>query len=120
VQGTIESYGEPSVVYQEPFYSNTVDVPPRAKMFGGRMFSIKGSAVADLQEFGSSVPFMSKRWLKTKTSQNGRARYGWEYGLPPPSFDQVVHWCTKQDDEATEQGEASSLATTPLQMLALT
>jgi DNA polymerase zeta len=120
VQETIESYGEPSVVYQEPFYSNRVDVPPRAKMFGGRMFSIKGSAVADLQEFDSSVPFMGKRWLKTKTSQNGSARYGWEYGLPPPSFDQVVDWCTKQDDEAREQGETSSSATTLLYMLVLT
>lgn len=116
-QETIESYGEPSVVYQDPFYSNTADVPPRAKMFGGRMFSIKGSAVADLQEFDSSVPFMSKRWLKTKMSQNGRVRYGWEYGPPPPSFHQVVNWCTKQDDEAQEQGEASLPPTTLLLML---
>lgn len=104
VMGTMESQGIPTVVYQEPYYSNPVDVPPRAKMFAGRMFALKGSAVEDLPEFDVlGITPKSRKWLKIKRTAVVSIKHGWEYGLPPPRLGSVVSWCQQEDEKILEQ-----------------
>lgn len=106
VTATMESSGIPTVIYQEPYYSNPVDVPPRAKMFAGRMFALKGNTVADLQEFDvTGITPKTKRWLKTKRTASVRVPRGWEYAVPPPRLDKVVKWCHDEDVELYKRGE---------------
>ena len=99
IVNSVEPSGIPMVVYQEPYYSDPSDVPPRAKMFAGRKFTLKGSAITDLSEFEFSAP-RSRGWLKTKRFEAGRARFGWEYGIPPPWRKKVVQSCEREDAEA--------------------
>ena len=99
IANSMEFIGIPTVVYQDPYYSNPSDVPPRAKMFAGRMFTLKGSTTCDLPDFEFSIPG-SRKWLKTKRFAPGRASYGWEYGIPPPSTKKVLELCIKEDAEA--------------------
>ena len=88
---------DPEVVYTEPYYSNVVDVPPRAKMFAGRMFTLKGNTVSDLTEFRHSYPTPDKSWLKTRKHDPQKADFGWEYAIPPPRWKEVVEFCEKED-----------------------
>ena len=104
VTDSMESRGLPSVVYQEPFYSSALDVPPRAKMFAGRMFSLKGNGVGDLPDFELSKPETAK-WLKSKRRDAEQTQFGWEFGLPPPTRKKVCAWCAAEDAEALEAGE---------------
>ena len=68
-------------------------------MFAGRMFTLKGSTVSDLPDFEFSING-ARRWLKTKRFQAAQAKYGWEYGVPPPRLTRVVRWCEEEDAEA--------------------
>ena len=106
VAQSTESIGIPTVVYQDPYYSNSSDVPLRAKMFAGRMFSLKGSTVSDLPDFESSVSGNVK-WLRTQKLKASQARYGWEYGSPPPRNKHVIDWCGKEDAEVLAYGDYS-------------
>lgn len=90
---------EPEIVYTQPHYSNPVDVPPRAKMFAGRMFTLKGTGVVDLTDFQTTRQPVDKGWLKTLKVDTERARFGWEWVMPSPRVGDVLAWCRK-DDEA--------------------
>lgn len=109
-----EEQGLPSVEYQEPYYSNPVDVPLRAKMFAGRMFSLKGDAVKDLQDFESmaldgsaEVTPRQKRWLRDKNAHPPavNSRYGWEYLKSAPTSKVVKDWCAVEDGKLRDEGE---------------
>ena len=92
---------DPEVVYRDPFYSFPPDVPTRPKMFAGRMFTLKGNGVHDLLDFESTVG-ESRGWLKTRKEAmlGAVGKYGWEYGPPPPTRNNVRKWCLKEDAEA--------------------
>nr|XP_031862677.1 uncharacterized protein CI109_001688 [Kwoniella shandongensis]KAA5529749.1 hypothetical protein CI109_001688 [Kwoniella shandongensis] len=114
---TMEAHGVPSATYQPPYYSNPVDVPPRAKMFAGRMFTLKGNGVNDLDDFESSVgngPNVGKRWLKTNKKHMVKWKIGWEYALPPPGRRDVIQWCELEDAKARGEAVKQSLATSQL------
>lgn len=96
---------DPEVVYTEPYYSNPVDVPPRAKMFAGRMFTLKGNSVADLTDFVSTI-VPDRAWLKTRKVAMERAKYGWEYAPIPPKRMDVVKWCQEEDEKILVEGES--------------
>jgi len=106
VGASMEGNGVPSVVYQEPYYSSPLDVPLRAKMFAGRMFSLKGNVVGDLQDFEHQTS-SSRSWLKRKKLELESAKHGWEMAMPPPSRRIVVEWCRKLDEEAATQSTSS-------------
>jgi len=97
---------DPEVVYTEPHYSNAVDVPPRAKMFAGRMFTLKGNGVPDLPEFlGTGAT--DKSWLKTRKTTREKARFGWEWAFTPPRPGEVVEYCQKEDDARMTERECA-------------
>ena len=95
----------PQVIYLEPYYSNPVDVPRRAKMFGGRMFTLKGNAVKELPAF-ESTSGEDRRWLKIRKTVPEKSRYGWEYTVAPPTLRCVLQWCTKEDLEIEAEGRS--------------
>lgn len=104
VANTMEELGVDSVIYTEPHYSNHADVPPRAKMFAGRMFTLRGKGVKELDEFESSFgPAARKGKGRAKKSLAGQ--YGWEYGPLPPNRKSVIAWCDKEDGIEAEAGE---------------
>ncbi|RXK35490.1 hypothetical protein M231_07268 [Tremella mesenterica] len=107
VKNTMEEHGVHSIIYREPFYSNPTDVPSRAKLFAGRMFTLRGNGLRELEEFHSMLP-TGKRWLKT-LRKVVRSEYGWEYGLPPPSKREVVKWYNEQTVIGEERGKMSQL-----------
>lgn len=113
VIASFASLGLPTIVYQEPYYSNPVDVPGRAKMFAGRIFNLKGNGLNDLQEFGHEVP-VSGTWLKGKRSDLGKARFGWEFARPPPDRQTVADWCKTIDEAAGARAEKQAKLTSQL------
>ena len=97
---------EPEVVYTEPHYSNAVDVPPRAKMFAGRMFTLKGNGVPELPEFlGTGAT--DKSWLRTRKTTREKARFGWEWAFTPPRLGEVVDFCRKEDEARMAERECA-------------
>ncbi|KAK4687469.1 DNA polymerase zeta, partial [Tremellales sp. Uapishka_1] len=106
---TMETYDLPSVVYQQPFYSNPIDVPSRPKMFAGRMFTLKGNGLPDLLDFESSFAETTP-WLKRLKGESERSKNGWEYAFPPPTWAKVVDWCAKQDLLVEKNKAISQLA----------
>ncbi|KAK8869691.1 hypothetical protein IAR55_000259 [Kwoniella newhampshirensis] len=114
---TMEAHGVPSATYQPPYYSNPIDVPPRAKMFAGRMFTLKGDGAKDLEDFESSVgsgPNAGKRWLKPNKRHIFKWTNGWEYAPLPPARNKVVQWCDKEDEAARVEAQKHALATSQL------
>ncbi|KLT41724.1 hypothetical protein CC85DRAFT_328733 [Cutaneotrichosporon oleaginosum] len=109
VVDTMSTYGLDTVEYPSPFYSNPADVPPRPKAFAGRVFNVKTDTVNDLMPFeGDATP---RPWLRTRKAMTGRAKFGWEYGAPPPCRRVVLEWCAKEDaEEARIKLAASQLA----------
>ena len=101
----VASTTEPAVQYQEPYYSNSVDVPQRAKMFAGRMFTLKGNRVRDLTEF-QLTHHTETSWLKTRKTNSESARYGWEYAPSPPTLKNVINWCREEDAEVMKEGKS--------------
>jgi DNA polymerase zeta len=96
----------PGVEYRDPFYSNPVDVPQRAKMFAGRMFSLTGDSVHDLPEFhGQNETPTSAKWLRTRRAPVVKSPNGWEFAQPPPSLSKVAGWCAEEDAKLLAVGE---------------
>jgi DNA polymerase zeta len=112
LQEYLDTEGIATVEYQSPYYSNPVDVPPRAKMFAGRMFSLKGSAVKDLHEFEHAIQLDSEAqsrraaWLHNVNAHPPvvRAKYGWEFVRPLTRVTEVVRWCDEEDAKAMAEG----------------
>lgn len=107
VMDTMESSGLDTVIYQEPFYSTPSDVPPRPKMFAGRMFNLKGNSTAELPEFEDSFGSLSRSSQVIRGRRAGpvKGAFGWEYGRPPPSVKHVEAWRKREDLELAEKGK---------------
>ncbi|WVQ70034.1 uncharacterized protein L199_008258 [Kwoniella botswanensis] len=116
IENTMETNGVPSAIYQQPYYSNPVDVPSRAKLFAGRMFTLKGNSVRDLQDFENSFddPLKSRKWLRGKKGKHGW-KLGWEYSIPPPNNREVRTWCEKEDNARKAEIESLKNLTSQLE-----
>lgn len=100
VSSSMKEFGLPDVVYQDAFYSNETDVPPRPTEYGGCEFRLESNALPFLPEFnpaGAAAP-------ENKTNNGGRKDLtdaqrrrictlrSWEIGTPPPAYDEVDDW----------------------------
>ncbi|KAL7424032.1 DNA polymerase zeta [Cryptotrichosporon argae] len=81
VLNTFGVHNLPSVVYQQPYYSQAVDVPPRAKHFVGRMFTVKGSRVIDTPNFEHLVGLVHTPTDLTSqlAHPTQKSKYGFKY-----------------------------------------
>lgn len=108
---SMASYGLDTVEYPTPFYSNPLDVPARPKQFAGRVFHVKSNTVSDLPDFEPQLPTATPRpWLRTRRFEAATAKYGWEYGPPPPTRRAVIEFCAKEDAAERAALAASQLA----------
>jgi DNA polymerase zeta len=98
IANTMEEFGVDSVIYTDPHYSNRSDIPGRAKMFAGRMFTLRGNGIKEMQEFESSFGGLKGKGRAGRGKKVGH--HGWEYGPLPPRRQAVVSWCAEQDAEA--------------------
>jgi DNA polymerase zeta len=103
IANTMEEHGVDSVIYTDPHYSNRGDIPPRAKMFAGRMFTLRGNGVKEMDEFESSFGGFKGKGRAGRGKKVGHL--GWEYAPLPPRKTTVVAWCEKQDAIEAERGE---------------
>jgi len=98
IANTMEEFGVDSVIYTDPHYSNRSDIPGRAKMFAGRMFTLRGNGIKEMREFESSFGGLKGKGRAVKGNKVGH--HGWEYAPLPPRTQAVVSWCAEQDAEA--------------------
>jgi len=99
---SLESYGLPSRVYQDPHYSKAEDVPERPWEFAGLVYRLKkGDGLSVLEDWGSSS---TTEPLEKRASTEDRNIFedrfdrtgvgGWEYASTPPSVREVRGWLT--------------------------
>ena len=104
----------PSIIYQDPYYSNEKDVPEHGREYAGKEFRIESTTVPYLPDFdpkGTSLASLGEKpaivvdkLAEGKSLQKRRRACGlrtWEIEKLPPSRKQVQAWLN-------ENGEADS------------
>ena len=110
--------GAPSVIYQDAFYSNELDVPERAREYAGKDFKLESDTVPYLPDFDprglSPASFgekpsivvdkigLEKLYQRRRRACNFRR---WETGEPPPTRLEVEDW---EMTQARGQNRANS------------
>lgn len=126
VSATMQDNGLPDVIYQDAFYSQEKDVPPRMREYAGREFRLEGITLPFLPEFdpaGQSPATFgltiesnpdSKRQteLEYQTKSRQCSLRSWEIADPPPTFYDVSEWwAAKQHiDDSTSKQKSTSAA----------
>jgi len=92
---SLQSYDLPDKIYREPYYSNSTDVPKKARTYAGLAYHLKdGGGVAHLEPWKSTskpeeIPRLS---LGADVHLDSATLGGWEYASCPPSVQQVKRW----------------------------
>ncbi|KAB5546990.1 hypothetical protein GE09DRAFT_1129360 [Coniochaeta sp. 2T2.1] len=107
VLGSMQEYGLPDVIYQDAYYSNEKDVPPRPREYAGRDFRLESTTLPFLPDFDptgrSPATFGVKPELGfTERRKADGALYdrqsascslrSWEIAELPPSYEDVQGW----------------------------
>ncbi|KAH8907602.1 hypothetical protein BR93DRAFT_926626 [Coniochaeta sp. PMI_546] len=128
---SMHEYGLPDVIYQDAYYSDEKDVPPRMREYAGREFRLEGCTLPFLPDFdptGQSPAtfgmraepgFSERKKADAAMYQRQRARCSlssWEVAESPPSFDEVQGWweerLQKQGDAAHKKQSAEAILAT--------
>lgn len=110
VCATMQSNGLPDVIYQDAYYSQEKDVPPRAREYAGKEFRLEGNSLPFLPEFdptgqslatfGLQAEFNSEKKRLTDLEYQKKTRQcsirHWEIADPPPTFQEVADWWTEK------------------------
>ncbi|SPQ19737.1 b8231684-30ab-4494-a2bb-b7a53b47e0f7 [Thermothielavioides terrestris] len=109
VRSTLQAYGLPDVLYQDCFYSNDNDVPPRPREYAGREYRLDGNTVPYLPDFDPSgqspaafgvkpeqAPDLSELESAYEKQQTQCTLRSWEIAEPPPTFAEVSRWWTQK------------------------
>ncbi|KAH6607338.1 hypothetical protein Trco_003651 [Trichoderma cornu-damae] len=108
----------PTVVYRDAFYGNAADVSRRRREYAGREFRLMGNTLPFLPEFdaggGGFSPARGHDSLDAGPSrERGRMRKenkrlrrhcswrSWEIAQPPPTYDEVAGWSTRNTAAGT-------------------
>ncbi|KAJ4417203.1 DNA polymerase zeta [Gnomoniopsis sp. IMI 355080] len=112
---SMQENGLPDIIYQDAFYSQEKDVPPRMREYAGREFRLEGNTLPFLPEFdptgqspatfGISIEPDPNNKSKTDVVYQRKSRQcslrSWEIADPPPTFDEVEGWWSaKQQRDA--------------------
>ncbi|KAK3052520.1 DNA polymerase zeta [Extremus antarcticus] len=108
----IEQTIEPSVIYQDAYYSNEKDVPERPREYAGQEFRLESTTLPFLPEFdklgkqlvpkGAAIDKVKQALAEQRRRQQCTLRR-WEIMKPPPTFDDVRRWLdTDGNDEVTD------------------
>ncbi|KAK3696761.1 DNA polymerase zeta [Vermiconidia calcicola] len=97
----VEATVEPSVVYQDAYYSNEKDVPERVREYAGQEFRLESTTLPYLPKFDSSgtqraakiaATDRAKQELEEQRRRRECSLRSWEIAVPPPTFDEVQQW----------------------------
>ena len=99
---SLESYGLPSKIYQDPHYSRAEDVPERPWEFAGLVYRLKkGDGLSALEEWepsSTTAPLaksaFAEDWNVFQDRFDRTGVGGWEYASTPPSVREVRRWLT--------------------------
>ncbi|PQE03512.1 hypothetical protein CJF31_00010072 [Rutstroemia sp. NJR-2017a BVV2] len=114
---TISHFNLPSVLPQDPYYSNEADVPERPREWAGREFRLGSTTLPFLPHFDptgiSNATFDSKTVVlhdRTKEEESNKARQqmcslrSWTFAESPPSYAEVQKWAHQESKEVTNGG----------------
>jgi DNA polymerase zeta len=112
---TISHFNLPSVLPQDPYYSNEADVPERPREWAGREFKLGSTTLPFLPLFDptgiSNATFDSKTVVlhdRTKEEESNKARQqmcslrSWTFAESPPSYAEVEKWAHQESEEVTK------------------
>lgn len=132
VCATMQKNGLPDVIYQDAYYSQEKDVPPRAREYAGREFRLEGNTLPFLPDFdpngqspstfGVQAEFNPDRKRLVDLEYQKKRKLcsirGWEIANPPPTFHEVDDWWAAKNKSISSQ-EPSTTAPVATQKLFL-
>ncbi|KAL8654777.1 MAG: hypothetical protein Q9210_001310 [Variospora velana] len=111
---------KPSMIYQDPYYSNSSDVPERAREYAGKEFKIGSNTVPFLPDFDptGNSPAIYGGNATIVIDKVSQARYyrqamktcslrNWEIAEAPPPYSEVDGWI-RQESLRSDTGELAS------------
>ncbi|KAI3397309.1 hypothetical protein diail_10966 [Diaporthe ilicicola] len=121
VCATMQDHSLPDVIYQDAFYSQEKDVPPRMREYAGREFRLEGITLPFLPDFdatgqsaatyGLSVEGNPNNKKQTEQEYQRKSRQcsfrGWEIAEPPPTFQEVSDWWVARQRKYTPTHDCS-------------
>ncbi|KAI7784604.1 hypothetical protein LA080_009541 [Diaporthe eres] len=126
VCATMQDNSLPDVIYQDAFYSQEKDVPPRMREYAGREFRLEGISLPFLPDFDASGQSPATYGLSVEGNPNSKKQpeqgyqkrsrqcslRSWEIAGPPPTFQEVNDWwMAKQRKETPTHGSPNKNAT---------
>ncbi|KAG7291544.1 hypothetical protein NEMBOFW57_001563 [Staphylotrichum longicolle] len=119
VRSTMQSSGLPDVIYQDAFYSNDDDVPPRPREYAGREYRLDGNSLPYLADFdptGQSPatfgvkpelpPDLAEMELAYEEQQVQCTLRSWEIAEPPPTFNEVSEWWNEKEKRKPQKSRS--------------
>jgi DNA polymerase zeta len=110
----VERTVNPSIIYQDAYYSAEKDVPERPREYAGQEFRLESTTLPFLQDFdrnGNVRNGKSQAIDKTTADLADQRRkrqctlMNWEIMKPPPSYDEVEHWLRQEHDDVEDDLE---------------
>ena len=107
----VEATVEPSVIYQDAYYSNEKDVPERVREYAGQEFRLESNTLPFLQAFdkyGQQLLVKATALDKAKEdlAEQRRRRQcslqSWEIMAWPPTFEEVQQWLDGEQEAAED------------------
>jgi DNA polymerase zeta len=122
VVSTLPDLNLPSMIYQDAFYSNELDVPERAREWAGREFKLESLTIPYLPGFDSTctseaslgekpgiIPDRIKEERFYQVQRRNCGLLSWEVAEPPPTYAEVEEW--NRREIATASAKPSSRTT---------
>jgi DNA polymerase zeta len=119
VCSTMQSNGLPDVIYQDAFYSNDDDVPPRPREYAGREYRLDGNTLPYLPDFDPTAqspatfgvkpelpPDLSELELSYEKQQTQCALRSWEIAEPAPTFAEVSKWWDEKEKRKAQKARS--------------
>lgn len=110
---TMQDYNLPSMIYQDAFFSDEMDVPDRPREWAGREFKLESLSVPFLPNFeptGTSeasfgeIPGIVRDRPKEEKAYRSQRRsctlQSWEIADPPPTYDEVARWAWAEQQKS--------------------
>ncbi|KAL1858343.1 DNA polymerase zeta [Diaporthe australafricana] len=115
VCATMQDNSLPDVIYQDAFYSEEKDVPPKMREYAGREFRLEGITLPFLPDldatgqspatYGQSLEGHPNNKKHTELEYQRKSRQcsirSWEIAEPPPTFREVSDWWLAKQKKQT-------------------
>ncbi|KAK3902219.1 hypothetical protein C8A05DRAFT_15695 [Staphylotrichum tortipilum] len=119
VCSTMQLHGLPDVIYQDAFYSNDEDVPPRPREYAGREYRLDGNSLPYLPDFdptGQSpatfgvkpdqAPDLAEMELAYEKQRGQCTLRSWEIAKQPPTFAEVSQWWAEKEQSSAQKSRS--------------